>query len=87
VALLELVALTWFMVGLCLLLRCAEGEPSLRSTVALVFGALFAAYLFTDTSWDGAGNRTPGYCPTHSFGSGSSWCPSDSLEASMTILG
>jgi hypothetical protein len=57
VALLGLVALTWFMVGLCLLLRRAEGEPSWRSTVALVFGALFAAYLFTDTSWDAAGNR------------------------------
>ena len=57
VALLGLVALTWFMVGLCLLLRRAEGEPPWRSTVALVFGALFATYLFTDTSWDAAGNR------------------------------
>jgi hypothetical protein len=57
VALLELVALTWFMVGLCLLLRRAEGEPPWRSTLALVFGALFAAYLFTDASWEAAGNR------------------------------
>jgi hypothetical protein len=57
VALLGLVALTWFMVGLCLQLRRAEGEPPWRSTVALVFGALFAAYLFTDASWEAAGNR------------------------------
>ena len=57
VALLGLVALTWFMVGLCLLLGRAEGQPPWRSTVALVFGALFAAYLFTDSSWDAASNR------------------------------
>jgi hypothetical protein len=57
VAILGLVALTLFMVGLCLLLRRAEGEPSWRSTAALVFGALFAAYLFTNVSWDAAGNR------------------------------
>jgi hypothetical protein len=57
VALLGLVALTMFMVGLCLLLRRAEGEPPWRSTVALVFGALFAAYLFTDASLDAAANR------------------------------
>jgi hypothetical protein len=57
VALLGLVALTCFMVGFCLFLRRAEGEPPWRSTVALVFGALFAAYLFTDASWEAAGNR------------------------------
>jgi hypothetical protein len=57
VALLGLVALTWFIVGFCLLLRRAEGEPPWRSTVALVFGALFAAYLFTEASWEAAGNR------------------------------
>jgi hypothetical protein len=57
VALLGLVALTWFMVGLCLLVGRAEGQPPWRSTVALVFGALFAAYLFTDSSWDAASNR------------------------------
>jgi hypothetical protein len=57
VALLGFVALTWFMVGLCLLLRRAEGEPPWRSTLALIFGALFVAYLFIDTSWDAAGNR------------------------------
>jgi hypothetical protein len=57
VALLGLVALMWFMVGLCLLLRRAENEPPWRSTVALVFGALFAAYLFTDASWEAAGNQ------------------------------
>jgi hypothetical protein len=58
VALLGLVALTWFMVGLCLLLRRAEGDPPWRSTVALVFGALFAAYLFTSASWEAAVNRS-----------------------------
>jgi hypothetical protein len=52
-----LVALTWFMVGLCLLLRRAEGDPPWRSTVALVFGALFAAYLLTNASLQAAGNR------------------------------
>jgi hypothetical protein len=57
VALLGLVALTSFMVGLCLLLRRAEGEPPWRSTMALVFGAVFVSYLFTDASWDAAGNR------------------------------
>jgi hypothetical protein len=57
VALLGLVALMWFIVGLCLVLRRAEGEPSWRATLALVFGVLFAAYLFTDSSWDAASNR------------------------------
>ena len=55
--LLGVVTLTFFIVGLCLLLRRAEGEPAWRSTVALVFGALFAAYLFTNTSLSAAGNR------------------------------
>ena len=40
VALLGLVALTWFIVGFCLLLRRAEGEPPWRSTMALVFGVI-----------------------------------------------
>jgi hypothetical protein len=57
VFLLGVVALTSFMVWLCLLLRRAEGEPPWRSTVALVFGALFAAYPFTNASWEAAGNR------------------------------
>jgi hypothetical protein len=57
VLLLGVVALTWFMVGLCLLLRRAEGEPAWRSTVALVFGALFAAFLLTNTSGSAASNR------------------------------
>jgi hypothetical protein len=57
VLLLGVVALTWFIVGFCLLLRRAEGEPAWRSTVALVFGALFAAYLVTSTSTSAAGNR------------------------------
>lgn len=57
VLLLGLVTLTLFIVGLCLLLRRAEGEPPWRSTVALVFGALFAAFIFTNTSQSAAGNR------------------------------
>ena len=51
-----LVALTWFMVGLCMLLRRAEasrrGDPPWRWC-----SVLFAAYLFTDASWEAAGNR------------------------------
>jgi hypothetical protein len=57
VLLLGVVALTSFVVGLCLLLRRAEGEPAWRSTVALVFGALFAAFLVTNTSGSAASNR------------------------------
>jgi hypothetical protein len=57
VLLLGLVTLTLFIVGLCLQLRRAEGEPPWRSTVALVFGALFAAFIFTNTSQSAAGNR------------------------------
>jgi hypothetical protein len=63
VLLLGVVALTSFVVGLCLLLRRAEGEPAWRSTVALVFGALFAAFLFTNTSGSAAGNRGAGVDP------------------------
>jgi hypothetical protein len=57
VLLLGVVTLTLFIVGLCLLLRRAEGEPPWRSTIALVFGALFAAFIFTNTSGSAAGNR------------------------------
>lgn len=57
VLLLGVVALTSFMVGLCLILRRAEGEPPWRSTVALVFGALFVGYLLINASWSAAGNR------------------------------
>jgi hypothetical protein len=57
VALLGVIVLTCFIVGLCLILRRAEGAPPWRSTTALVLGAVFVSYLFTDASWDAAGNR------------------------------
>jgi hypothetical protein len=57
VLLLGVVTLTLFIVGLCMLLRRAEGEPPWRSTVALVFGALFAASIFTNASGSAASNR------------------------------
>jgi hypothetical protein len=47
----------WFVVGLTLLLRRAEGEPPWRSTVALVSGVLFAAYGVLDASSDAAAHR------------------------------
>lgn len=47
----------WFVVGLVLLLRRAEGEPPWRSTVALVSGVLLAAYGVLDASWDAASHR------------------------------
>ena len=47
----------WFVVGLFLLLRRAEGEPPWRATVALVSGVLIAAYGVLDASWDAAAHR------------------------------
>jgi hypothetical protein len=47
----------WFVVGLALLLRRAEGQPAWRSTIALVSGVLVAAYGVLDASWDAAFHR------------------------------
>ena len=56
-AALGMVAFLWFVAGLTTLLRRAEGEPAWRSTVALVSGALVAAYGVIDASWEAAFNR------------------------------
>ena len=47
----------WFVVGVALLLRRAEGDPAWRSTIALVSGVLLAAYGVLDASWDAAIHR------------------------------
>ncbi len=52
-----MLAILWFMVGLSLVLRRAEGEPPWRSTIALVSGVLVASYVVLDASWDAAVHR------------------------------
>lgn len=54
---LGMLAFLWFVVGLALLLRRAEGEPAWRSTIVLVSGVLVAAYGVLDASWDAAIHR------------------------------
>jgi hypothetical protein len=49
--------LLWFMVGLPLLLRRHEGEVPVRSTVAILSGVLFAAYVVLDVGEDAAIHR------------------------------
>jgi hypothetical protein len=51
---LSAIGLVWFVVGLCLLLGRAEGNPPWRSAVAIVSGAVLPAYLLLDVSWDAA---------------------------------
>ena len=52
-----MLAFLWFAAALTTLLRRAEGEPTWRSTVALVSAVLVAAYGVIDASWDAAFNR------------------------------
>jgi hypothetical protein len=52
-----MVILLWFMVGLPLLLRRHEGEAPIRSTVAMLSGALVAAYVVLDVSSEAAVHR------------------------------
>lgn len=52
-----MLTILWFVVGLSLLLRRAEGEPPWRATIALVSGVLFAAYVLLDPSWAAAAHR------------------------------
>ena len=47
----------WFVVGLTLVLRRAEGDPPWRSTIALVSGVLLTAYTAMDASLDAASSR------------------------------
>lgn len=52
-----IVVLLWFMVGLALLLRRYEGEVPVRSTMAMLSGALVAAYVVLDASGEAAVHR------------------------------
>jgi hypothetical protein len=54
---LGMIGLFWFLVGLAVLLRRAEGEPPLRSTVALASAVLLPAYYLVDASWAAAAHR------------------------------
>lgn len=56
-AALGMLVFLWFVAGWTTLLRRVEGVPGWRSTVALVSGALVAAYGVIDASWDAAFNR------------------------------
>jgi hypothetical protein len=49
--------LLWFMVGLSLLLRRHEGELPVRSTVATLSAALFAAYVVLDSAEEAGAHR------------------------------
>ena len=54
---LGMIGLLWFMVGFALLLRRAEGEPPLRSTVALASAVLLPAYYLVNASRASAAHR------------------------------
>src|SRR5688572_16565447 len=51
------IGILWFIVGLSLMLRRAEGDPPWRSTIALVSGVLLTAYTALDVSLDAASFR------------------------------
>jgi hypothetical protein len=57
VADIAMVVLLWFMVGLALLLRRDEGEIPVRSTVAMLSGVIFAAYVILEPSQEAAAHR------------------------------
>lgn len=54
---LGMIGVLWFLVGLSVLLRRAEGEPPLRSTVALASAVLLPAYFLVNASWESAARR------------------------------
>ncbi|MBF4765829.1 hypothetical protein ISU07_22070 [Nocardioides islandensis] len=54
---LGMIGLLWFLVGLAVLLRRAEGEPPFRSTVALASAVLLPAYYLVNASWASAAHR------------------------------
>lgn len=56
-AALGMLVFLWFAVGLTTLLRRVEGDPTWRSTVALVSATLVTGYGLIDVSWDAAMNR------------------------------
>ena len=52
-----MIGLLWFLIGLSLLLRRAEGDPPWRSTVALGSAVLLPAYYLVHASWASAAHR------------------------------
>jgi hypothetical protein len=54
---LGMIGLLWFLVGLAVLLRRAEGDPPWRSTVALASAVLLPAYFLVNASWASAIHR------------------------------
>ena len=54
---LGIIGLMWFLVGVALLLRRAEGDPAWRSTVALASAVLLPAYYLVNASWASAAHR------------------------------
>ncbi|TDO45815.1 uncharacterized protein DUF4386 [Kribbella sp. VKM Ac-2527] len=53
-----MMVLLWFMVGLPLLLRRYEGATPVRSTVAIVSGALVAAFVVLDSAQEAGAHRS-----------------------------
>lgn len=51
---LGMITLLWFLVGFSVLLRRAESEPPIRSTVALASAILLPAYYLLNVSWGAA---------------------------------
>jgi hypothetical protein len=49
-----MIGLLWFLVGFSVLLRRAEGEPAMRSTVALASAVLLPVYYLVNASWESA---------------------------------
>ncbi len=54
---LGMIGLLWFLVGVAVLLRRAEGDPPWRSTVALASAVLLPAYYLVNASWAAAVRR------------------------------
>jgi hypothetical protein len=54
---LGMIGLLWFLVGVAVLLRRAEGDPPWRSTVALASSVLLPAYYLVNASWASAAHR------------------------------
>jgi hypothetical protein len=52
-----MIGLLWFLVGVVVLLRRAEGDPAWRSTVALASAVLLPAYYLLNVSWASAAHR------------------------------
>jgi hypothetical protein len=61
---LGMIGLLWFLVGMALLLRRAEGDPPWRATVALASAVLLPAYYLVNASWQSAAHRGSELDPT-----------------------